>query len=244
MIRPIIDGACHNFYVFIGIQAATLGYPFVRPAARQQGTKYAYLFLVGACLFFAFLYLLILSNTGPGFLVQLQWHGVSALRLVSVAGLIVDKLGVLVVVLWGLFVLAFLAVRLWAVSHYIGEIFSWNAIGPYRLALTAATLLVGIGAQVIANITILTEVFQEDLLAIFMVYLYAVPLILIAGYAPSATDVNARPRRPAPMGAPPRAGGGVAARDPRRRTDPARDGGIRQSATLQHPSLRSATARV
>ncbi|NMP23720.1 GerAB/ArcD/ProY family transporter [Sulfobacillus harzensis] len=183
MIPRILSGAYHQAYIFVGIEAAPLMYPYLRPQNRKEGERAAHLLFLGAFVAFLWGFFLIISATGPDFLITLQWPGISALRLVSISGLIVNKIGLLVVVLWGLFVLAFIAIRLWAVVHYSMAAIQRTGMTTYRIVACAAMLLIGLLAQRITNIAQLTHIFQSYLLPFYIGYLFLIPLIMLAGYA-------------------------------------------------------------
>ncbi len=123
-------------------------------------------------------------------------HANYGFSVIPSSEMIINKLGLLVVVLWGLFVLAFIAIRLWAIGHYVVAAIHSQHQYVYRTVSGIATLLVGAGAQLITNIPALTAVFQRALLPIFVAYLYAIPLFLLMGYTILQWTHHNRPSSP------------------------------------------------
>ena len=179
-VRPILSGTYHSAYIFMGVEVVAQVYPHVRPAQRALATRYAFGMVLATAAFFAFGYSVVMGTEGPYMLVQIQWPPVSALRLANIQGFFINKLGLLVVVLWGLFVLGFLGIRLWCLSDNL------TALVPgdhrtfwYRWAVGGAAIATLITAQLFGNIVTLTWLFLNWGLPVVTVYLITFPLIVL-----------------------------------------------------------------
>ncbi len=140
--RPLLVAAYRGSYIFWGYEVTVTLYPFVRSADRRRAERLALCSMAGTFLFLLFGYTLTVGVDGPAMVALTPWPAVSAMRLIDVSGFIINKLGLLVVVFWGLFVLAFSGIRLWCVAHDVMPPFGLSGVARYRL------LLLGTGAVV------------------------------------------------------------------------------------------------
>jgi hypothetical protein len=130
--------------------------------------------------FFGVGYVVALGSEGPTALATAQWPAVSALRLANIRRLFVSKLGLLVVVLWGIFALGYVAVRFWCLGYELAEEPNHNiSARRYHVALliVAATSLAG--SQLFSNVVVLVNFFQVWGLPVVMAYLLGLPVLVL-----------------------------------------------------------------
>lgn len=191
-VGPIFKGVYHSAYVIIGIEAVAMLVGHVRPRDRKKASRAALVAYTLSSLYFVIGYIIALGTEGPYGLVRMQWPPVSALRLANIRGLLINKLGLLVVVLFGLFVLSFLAVRFWAMGHVFNPKASttryrWQGIAAAGIVLTAA--------QIPDNVVFISESLQRFVLPPMVVYLITFPFVVgLALALRRVIDARRRPR--------------------------------------------------
>ncbi|MBX5467685.1 MAG: spore germination protein [Firmicutes bacterium] len=179
-ILPTLRGAYYDAYLFFGFEITMVLYPLVRAEEQATAERYALWAMVMTCAFFLFGYAMVLGVEGPFFLARIQWPTVSANRLVDIEGLFVNKLGLLVVVLWGLMLLAFLALRLWCVIHDVMPSFGSHRLPAYRLWLVTAAALTLSAALAIPSIAPLSQLLMTVVLPAMLGYILGLPLFILA----------------------------------------------------------------
>ncbi len=180
-VLPILSAAYRSFYIFLGFEVSVTLYPYLRSPERARGEKYALWAMGFTGIWFIIGYALVLGVEGPYFLVHLLWPPVSAMRLINVTGFIINKLGLLVIVMWGIFTLLFVAIRLWCLGHDVMPIFHQTSIKAYRLMLLGSGVIVYIGSSLFPTVHALVRWFAAYLLPTTVVYIYGVPLIVLLG---------------------------------------------------------------
>lgn len=194
----VLAGAYHSAYLYIGFEMVVQLYSRVRPERRQAARRWAlgmFLLSVG---FFGFGYVVSVAVSSPSGIASMQWPPVSALRMATLSGFFVNKLGLLVVVLWGLFSLAFIAVRFWAIAHAVAESANHQiATRRYHIVALATALTTLLGAHLISNVVILVNLLQVYGLPLFVSYLIGLPLLLLLANRVRLVFRHRR-RRPAP----------------------------------------------
>ncbi len=195
-LMPVAYGGLRTFYIFIGFEVIPILWPYIRRQDQPQARRYTYYAVTGAGIFYAIVMAVTVGVENPWYLRHLEWPGVSALRLIDVQGLIINKLGLLIVVFWGVVSLIFISVRLWAITHVILPMIHRRTIHWYRGMVLGLAVLIFLLVRTVPNIAVI------DRLTRFMV-----PLMVgfVLGYPPlfilAAVTIQSRRRRrrgPAP----------------------------------------------
>lgn len=201
-VMPTLAAAYHSAYVFFSFDVMTDLYSTVRPDQQKVTSRYIHVSLIAGVVAFVFGYVNIMATEGPyATMFLMQWPPVSALRLADMRGFFISKLGLLVVVLWGLFTLALLASHLWYIAHDLAWRGRFELAGSrYHWILGGATVLVFAGAQFVPNVVILVHWFQTYGLPFGLLYLIAMPPFTLLGYAIRKRLAPARsyPSHPSP----------------------------------------------
>lgn len=192
---PILLGTYHSAYIFFGFKITSNVYRFVRPGERRRAERYGYRAIVFAFLFFFYGYILGVGVEGPYLLLRLEWPLVSVNRLVSVSGLFINKLGLLVVVFWGIILLSFESLRHWSLAQDLIAVLPHATITTYRLMLLGIGVVVFGCAQLIPNITYLGPVVQQGIVPAMLIYTFAVPGSILAGDALKRAFARRRERK-------------------------------------------------
>ncbi len=180
-VLPILYAAYRSFYIFQGFEVSVTLYPYMRPPERRRGEKYALWAMAFICVWFLIGFALVLGVEGPYFLVHLLWPPVSAMRLINVSGFIINKLGLLVIVMWGVFTLLFVSVRIWCLGHDAMPILHQTSLTAYRLLVLGAGVAAYVGASLFPTVHALVQWFATYLLPTAIGYIYVVPLIVLLG---------------------------------------------------------------
>lgn len=175
---PTLRATYHGAYMFFGFEVTMVLYPLVRQEQQRIAERYAFWAMIFTFAFFLFGYAMVLGVEGPFFLTHIQWPTVSANRLVDIEGLFVNKLGLLVVVLWGLMLLAFLTLRLWCVIHDAIPDYGVHSLPRYRILLVIAAALVVAAAMQIPNIAPLDVIIQRFTIPAMLGYLFLTPAVV------------------------------------------------------------------
>lgn len=173
---PILIGAYKSIYIYLGFEVVPLLFPYVRKDQQKRAVKYAYLSMAFASMFYLIILGFTLTTEDPWFLIHLRWPAVSALRLISVSGLIINKLGLLIVVLWGLVSLFFVSIRLWAISHVLMPMFGVKSITWYRGFVAGLSVVIVLLAQLFPNI-IAVDKLTTFVLPFFLIFVFGYPPI-------------------------------------------------------------------
>lgn len=153
--------------------------------------------MVGTFLFFAFGYVVIMGIEGPSLLAHTQWPAVSSMRLINITSFLINKLGLLVIVFWGLFVLAFVSVRIWCLGHDVPAAVPVPAKGWYRGLLLLFGVLAFFWSGRFANVVELQAFAQGWILPWIVGYDAVYPLLILLGAV--VRSALLRRRRPAPV---------------------------------------------
>lgn len=146
--RPgaLVQGALIGFQSFLGYEVIALLWPYVPPTERPRAERWAYLALLGAFSLYTLQLVLTFGTEDPYFLLTLDWPALSALRLISVPGIVINKLGLLVVVLWGLLTMFFVSIRCWAICHATLPALARQGGRTYRLIASAVMTAIWLGS--------------------------------------------------------------------------------------------------
>lgn len=180
-LSPILSAAYHSFYIFWGYEVTVTLYPFVRRADQATARRYAFLAMLGTFGFFLFGYAITLGIQGPYLMIVSQWPAVSSLRLVDVSAFVINKLGLLVVVLWGLFVVSFASVRVWCLAHDVLPVFKLKSVTWYRAFIVFFGLLGIYGSTLFPTIADLVVFAQTWILPAMVVYNFVLPPLMLLG---------------------------------------------------------------
>ncbi|MGC8487101.1 MAG: GerAB/ArcD/ProY family transporter [Clostridia bacterium] len=176
---PIVLAAYHSWYIFWGYEITLTLYPFVRREERPQAERCGYMIMLITIAFYLLGYILTVGVEGPSFLALIQWPSVSAMRLIDISALIINKLGLLVVVFWGLFVLAFEAVRIWCVAHDVMGVLGLRTMTQYRLLIVIFGAMVMALASLFPNVDAVVSFAQTYVLPAMVVYQFGGPVLLL-----------------------------------------------------------------
>ena len=176
----ILLAAYKGFYIFWGYELTVTLYPFVHKSERPLAERYAYRAMAGTFLFFALGYTLTLGSEGPQLLSISIWPGVSTMRLINVSAFLINKLGLLLVSLWGIFVLAFTAVRVWCLAHDVLPVIRRDTATWYRGLLLLFGALALFGSAQFATATDLAAFSEHSLLPAIVLYNLGLPPLLLA----------------------------------------------------------------
>lgn len=174
-VVPIVQAAYHSAYVIMGIEVAGMLVGRVRERDRARAVRAAFIAYALSVGYFLVGYLITMGTEGPYALVESLWPPVSALRLANVSGLLINKVGLLAVVLFGLFVLSFLAIRFWAMGHMFNPKAS---VERYRWQGAVAAVISMAAAQIPGNIVAIAHAFQRFVLPPMIVYLITFPSLI------------------------------------------------------------------
>ncbi|MCY0879110.1 MAG: GerAB/ArcD/ProY family transporter [Firmicutes bacterium] len=186
-LLPLVDGAYHQFVIFIGFQLSVTLYPFVKNGEQRQAERYSVLALAGIVLALSLEYEVIMAVFGPDAIDRLRWPLASTYRIISLSGFYISKLGTLLIVLWTIVIVAFVAVRLWCLAHDL------SAMAPrrlsYELALGLMTLATILGTLPFPNAKVANLLNEHYLLPLGLAYLVLVPgtVMVVGKLRPQAT---------------------------------------------------------
>lgn len=173
-------GAYHSSYIYFSFDTILGLYPVVRPERRQAALTYATRMYLGTVGVFLFGLAIVVGTEGPSAVSLMQWPPVSALRLANARGFFISKLGLLVVVLWGLFILAFIGLRLWYVAYEVSLPSKQHVlVGRYHWVVIAVSVAIFIVAQTFGNVVVLVHVFQTWGIFAVTCYLVIFPLLVL-----------------------------------------------------------------
>lgn len=175
-------GAVSVFYIFIGFEVIPILWPFLRVEDQAGARRCTYVAVTLAGIFYAVVMAVTLGVEDPWYLVHLEWPGVSALRLIDVEGLIIDKLGLLIVVFWGIVSLLFISVRLWAITHVILPMIRRRTMHWYQGTIIVLAIIIFGLVRLVPNIEVidtLTRLLVPPIAAFVLGY----PILFIAAAA-------------------------------------------------------------
>ncbi len=195
-LYPTMLGALHTFYIFVGFEAIPLFWPYVRRQDQPRARRYTYWMLALSCLFYAAVLAATLGTENPWYLIHLEWPGVSALRLISVVGLLIDKLGVLAVAFWGILSLFFISVRFWSLAHALLPMLRQRTLAWYRGVILGLALAVFSIALLVPNVQV-SDRWSAQAVPFVLLFIFVYPLALLA-------TVAWRRHHPQPQRQPPR----------------------------------------
>lgn len=179
-ILPILHGAYQQGLIFIGFEVSVTLYPFIRQEQRRRAERYSYLGLAIVLVVLTLNYETILATFGPQLVGTLRWPIVSMFRIISVSAFFIDKLGSLIIMLWTIVIVAFLAVRFWCLSHDLAIYVHYTAKRGYQYAIWVGGLLTWIGAISLPNSKIADIVNQTWIIPLGLGYLLGIPLLVLA----------------------------------------------------------------
>ncbi|PSR34922.1 MAG: spore gernimation protein [Sulfobacillus benefaciens] len=192
---PIFEAAYREFFIFIGFEVSITLYPFVKPRDRNRAELYATGGL-GLVLFsLTFMYETCIAAFGPSYITYMRWPTVTLLRAVEVSGFFVEKWGSLVITLWTVAVLGFLAVRLWCVVHDIAALHFVHSIKHYRYILLPTAVAVYVLGLSIPNAAITNDLTEKLFIPAGVIQLVVIPVfVLIIGRLRPTTVAKLRKR--------------------------------------------------
>jgi spore germination protein len=175
----MLHGAYREFFIFIGFEVSVTLYPFVAPSQQRRAEKFALGGLAAMLAILTVMYETIMGTFGPSYIPYIRWPMVSLMRIVRISGFFVDKWGSLVVALWTIAVLGFLAVRLWCLAHDAATLFFVHSGKSYRYFLVASALVAYGAASMIPNATLTDEFTENLLIPLGLLYLTGIPVFLL-----------------------------------------------------------------
>lgn len=178
-VIPILRGVWLQLLLFIGFQVSLNAYPYVRASDRPSAKRYALYGLVAVTIFLTLAYEIAIATLGPSYLVIQRWPLVSLLRLIALENFFVNKLGLLIVVLWTVLIVLFMAVRLWCLGEDVQALLGLKSVPSYRIStITMSLITMAIPLFIVNGQSILPGISQ--ILVLFgLIYLTFVPVILL-----------------------------------------------------------------
>lgn len=176
---PIWRGALQTFYIFVGYEVIPIFWPYIRPADQPRARKYTYWSLTFTGIFYAVILAATLGTENPWYLTHLEWPGVSALRLINITGLLIDKLGLLIVVIWGVLSLFFISIRLWAITHVIMPMVRRRTITWYRGIVLGLAVIIVAASRFVPNIHV-TNLLTAAVIPYIVLFIFGYPLLFVA----------------------------------------------------------------
>lgn len=178
-VIPLLQGGYRQYFIFIGFEVSITLYPFIRNEDQRLGEVYAYAGLASMIGILTVMYEVCMATFGPAFIPLLRWPMVTLMRTVEISGFFIDKWGSLVIVLWTVAVLGFMAVRLWCTAHDLAGLFFIRSVGSYRYLLLPTAVAVWVVAMLVPNAAVSDYMTQQYLVPIGLVYLSSIPLMTI-----------------------------------------------------------------
>lgn len=179
-LAPVLAGTYHSAYIFIGFEVLVQLYGHVRVDRRQAAHRWLWALFGATAIFFAFGCVVAIGTEGPSALQEMQWPPVSALRLATISGFFISKLGLVVVVLWGIFAMAFVAMRLWCLAHLLVERENREvSVTWYHVAVIALSIAAWSVATTFHTVVGLVHFFQTWGLPVMMGYLVGLPILVL-----------------------------------------------------------------
>ena len=164
---PIAFGAFDAMLLFAGVTSLVA---FMPAQARPRGVPAVVVGTSVAAILVAIAYVAAVGTGGPAYSLTQLWPVVSALRTLVLASFVLNRFGLVVVLSWSAFVLAFAAIHIWAAAEY-----ATLAIGSARrrplLALAATALAFSVlfmGGSQAANESLLREVVAPATVLVFL----------------------------------------------------------------------------
>lgn len=178
-LGSIATGVWRGWYIFWGYEVTVTLYPFVRQGDRRRAERYTYVAMLLSMGFFAIGYVLTVGTEGPYLLMHSLWPAVSTMRLINVTSFLVNKLGLFIIVLWGLIVTAFASVRLWCLGHDILPFLPSQTVGAYRWVVVLCALA-GFGwVMTFQNATQLNAFAEGTMMPAMWAYNFVTPVLLL-----------------------------------------------------------------
>ncbi|POB11780.1 GerAB/ArcD/ProY family transporter [Sulfobacillus sp. hq2] len=178
-LLPLLQGSYRQYFIFIGFEVSITLYPFMRQEERQAGERYAYGGLVVMMLILTAMYEVCMATYGPAYIPLLRWPIVTLMRTVEISGFFINKWGSLVIVLWTVAVLGFMAVRLWCTAHDLATLFFVHATSAYPYLLLPSALVIWVLAILVPNAAVSDYMTQTFLIPGGLLYLTLTPLLVL-----------------------------------------------------------------
>ncbi|SMC02562.1 spore germination protein [Sulfobacillus thermosulfidooxidans DSM 9293] len=178
-VIPILQGAYREYFLFIGFEVSVTLYPFIRNEERRKGERFAYLGLLLMVFIGTIMYEATMATFGPAFIPIMRWPVVSLMRILAVNGFFISKWGMLVVVLWTIAVVAFIAIRLWCLAHDMAAMIHWHSRYSYPTFLLIGAIIIFVFSIWIPNAKITDYITQTFLLPLGFLYLLGIPLLIL-----------------------------------------------------------------
>lgn len=178
-VMPILEGAYRQFLIFIGFEASVTLYPYVRDGDRRTAERYSFYALIGVVVVLTGIYEITLSIFGPALVTQLRWPLAATYGVISVPGFFISKLGTLLIVLWTIVIVAFMALRLWCLGHDVNALFPHPSTKTFQWGVVIMALTVMVMAPLIPNAKIDDILSTTYLIPLGLGYLAGVPLLIL-----------------------------------------------------------------
>lgn len=177
-VVAVTRGIWPMMILFIGFQVSINLYPFVRPNDQRAARRNAVIGLGLATLVLTVMYECVLATIGPADVLIRRWPPVSLFRQVSVQSFFINRLGLLVIVLWTVVVVAFLAVRLWCLGRDLEALLGESSGRRYRIGVSGAAAVVAAAGFVTPNGDTV-DAFRPLVIGLGIGYLTVVPFIVL-----------------------------------------------------------------
>jgi spore germination protein len=114
-------GSWRILYVFIGIEAVSMLLPYVRQPRRPY--LYALSAVAANSLVLMLILVVSLGLWGSEPVLHLQYPGVATLRVLRLTGLLIERLGAFIALMWTMIGLTFLCTRFWTIPTATAQLF-------------------------------------------------------------------------------------------------------------------------
>jgi spore germination protein len=172
-------------------------YPHVAEPERLWAERYAGYAMLVTMVWYAIGFVLVVGTEDPYFLAILQWPPVVAMELANLVSFIINRLGLFVVVFWGIFAEVFIAIRLWCLAHDVLPSLGYASLRAYRWILVGFCALALLVSSYVSNIAMLIAILQGFLVPAMLVFNYALPPVILLGHR--IANIDAAPAAdPAP----------------------------------------------
>ena len=178
-VSPTVAGAYHAFYIFWGMESINMLFPYVEQRNQPRARRITYWAMLTAFGFLMVGYFVVLGNSGPGLMDHLFWPPVKVMRVISLNSFLINKLGLIVVLVWGVFVFGLVAVREWALAHLVMSAFGAKSNVFYRRTAYAVGAGVFGGCLMIPNVVTAETITQAWLLPYGAAFLFGAPILLL-----------------------------------------------------------------
>lgn len=169
-LAPIAQAAFETGFLFSGLSAAAFFLPY--QTERPRGLPHLAQGALLSAVLFLLAYAFSVATAGPLYTLSQVWPLVSALRTLELRSFVLNRFGLIVVIVWSAIVLSFVAVHLWAAAESVCRMTGSDSRRAL-FALCASALMV-VGAHLGNSVP------QQEMLARWV--LSPVTVVVLSGW--------------------------------------------------------------